>query len=399
MVSIPAMFARRWILILGLLTLCLIPDRATWAARSGSVIVGAFYSTTKANFDNWPKTNYQPPPRVGAFLPGVSAVAFFFRYAGALANHTQFQVVIRTSAGAAVAADPAFTVPTVGSVEMVDVVGPGQGTFPAGSYSADLLVDGTAAAHALFMVGAAPIPGAPLGPIFPSFYASTTAAQASWATFKYLPPAPISTFFAGTSEIALYYEYMGATAGVTRVEVEIHARNGALVAKATPQTLTQYGGARFLIIQAPGRRPFANGAYQAEILMGATVAATADFSVGRPPAAAYLFFYTAAASDATAWVEHKYAPLPQTTSFPANTTTIVAFFAFARVAADGDFYQVIIRDQAGKAVISNPAGYFPTNSGEQSLLETLKTPFPSGAYAADLYIDSQLAATIRFIVG
>jgi len=235
--------------------------------------VASFYSTTLAQYNAWPGTNSAPPPTpISRFTKGTQVVTFYFRYQGAIANSTTFQIIIRDHKGAAIFPSKVHKLGGASGGFMLSMnFG---AAFQPGVYKVALLIDGLTVANTPFTVGNPP--GAVL---ITHLYSTTSAAYDAWGTNgNYAPPPRTINLPAGSRLVGIYFVYSGAVPKVSTYQIVVRDRTGA--AYFTGQVHKFVNVANDHMSELDNGGAFPKGVYKVQILVNGAVAATTAFTVG-----------------------------------------------------------------------------------------------------------------------
>lgn len=270
-------------LVPALLLPVLLPLLPAAHAAAANVTVTTFYATTKQADDNWAKTNYAPPPRVTAFPAGTIAMAFYFAYSGA-SKSSGYYLVLRKHHGATIDVLGWYKLAT-GSSSNIGLFNPGT-SYANGAYDVDLVIDDHRMATITVMVGGAGAGGGggggggAGGVSISAFYPVGVAAMENWAKQNFPTLKPVTSYPAGSTYLAFYFAYKGATAKATRYRVMVKGPHGLKVADKGPYTLSYTSGRQGDYVGAPQGLAFPSGSYTAVLLIDKQQAAQATFSVG-----------------------------------------------------------------------------------------------------------------------
>ncbi|HEY8284311.1 MAG TPA: trypsin-like peptidase domain-containing protein [Chloroflexota bacterium] len=235
--------------------------------------VASFYSTTLAQYNAWPGTNSAPPPvPVSRFAKGTQVVTFYFRYQGATAHSTTFQVIIRDHLGKAYFPSKVHNLVGESGGFMLSM-NYGE-PFSPGVYKVDLLIAGRVVANTPFTVG-----NPPGAVVITHLYSTTSAAYNAWgAKGNYAPPARTTRLPAGASLVGIYFVYSGAIPKVSTYQIVVRDHTGA--AYFTGQVHKFVNVANDHMSELDNGGPFPNGTYKVQLVVNGTVAATTAFTVG-----------------------------------------------------------------------------------------------------------------------
>jgi S1-C subfamily serine protease len=235
--------------------------------------VSSFYSSSSANYTYWAKHDTAPPPTpVSVFSQGTKIVAFYFKYQGASANATTFQIIIRDSSGKPYYPSRKHPLDSAAGEHMLSM--DNGDPFPVGAYKSDLLINGTVVDSTPFTVGN------PAGAIIIThFYSTTGPAYDAWGTKgNYAPPPRAVKLKAGSHLVGLYWVYSGAKPKVSTYQIVV--LNGSGAKYFTGQVHTFEGVANAHMSELDNGDAFPNGSYKAEVLVNGKLAATTTFTVG-----------------------------------------------------------------------------------------------------------------------
>jgi len=235
--------------------------------------VASFYSTTLAQYNAWPGNDSAPPPiPISHFAKGTQVVTFYFRYQGAIANVTTFQMIIRDHQGKAYFPSKVHkVVETAGGFMLSMNYGE---PFGLGVYKVDLLIDGRLVANTPFTVGNPP------GTVsITHLYTTTSGAYDAWGAHgNYAPPPRAIKLPAGAHLVGIYFVYSGATPKVSTYQIVVRDSTGA--AYFTGQVHKFVNVANDHMSELDNGGPFPKGSYKVQLLVNGTVAATTSFTVG-----------------------------------------------------------------------------------------------------------------------
>ena len=247
----------------------------TASSGSGSVSVGVFYPATKAAFDTWnSSTSNARPPKTARFPSGISTVAFYFEYNGAVAKATKYQLIVHDPSGAVFASRGPFTLSYANGLLMRYITAPNNGTYPNGTYSVDVLINKHLTATTSFTVGGQSVS---IG----IFYPATKSAFDAWSnsTSTDRPPKTVA-FPSGTKVVAFYFEYHGAKAKSTQYDIIIRDHSGKTFTSHGPYAFQHTEGLHMSPVDVSSSGAFPNGAYRADLLIDGQTALSVFFTVG-----------------------------------------------------------------------------------------------------------------------
>lgn len=376
------------LLILGLI------GALTGRAHAAGTTIASFYPATSAADTAWKSSaTAPPPPRTTTFPSGTRLLYMYVDARGAVAHSTQYVIVVHDQSGATFLTHGPFTFPYKDTLLMSPLAAP-HGTYPDGSYSADLRVDGSQVASTSFTVGAPPAK-------ITMFYTTTKAAYDNWPKLHFAPPPRVTTFPHGLSVIAFYYSYQGAQPNKSHVKVVITTQSGAPVATAGPFVLPSASSSQMSYKKAPSGA-YPDGSYHVTLMSGGSAAASGAFTVGStaPPVKA-VAFYTATKAADDAWrASSSPAAPPKTSVFPHGTTLVAFYFHYLGARPHATQFSIIVHGPSGGTYVS---------SGPYTLLYTdgydmdKVTPpsggaYPDGTYSADLILAGRVSAHTTFTI-
>lgn len=383
------------LLLLALILPLTVSPGAASAAHPAGTTISVFYPATKAAYDAWnATTSTARPPKTTTFPTGTSIVTFYFEYAGATPHTTQYEIIVHDQTGANFVTHGPFVFTRGAALHMSPVKAPG-GTYPAGRYHADLLIDGRVTTSTDFTVHSVS------SAVITILYPATKAAYDAWdASTSDARPPRTDTFQAGTNVVAFYFEYKHARAKVTQWRIIIHDHNGAVVASKGPFPLSYNAALAMRYVKAPSGS-FPSGAYHADLLLDGRLAASTGFTVAGQ-GVSISAFYPATKRDYDAWLAStSTAPPAQTTSFGAGTSLVAFYFAYKGAKADVTAFAIVIHDKTGAKVATH--GPFALAAGAGLHMSKVSTSsggaFAAGAYRADLVVNAKVTLSTFFTVG
>lgn len=243
--------------------------------------------------------------------------------------------------------------------------------------------------------GVAPVRAAG-GASITAFYTTTKAAYDAWGGANSAPPAHTSTFAAGTTNVAYYLAYTGATPNVTHFQIVQRDTKGG-VSKGAVHTL-HYAGGSFADYFSNQQPAFASGKYTFELLLDGVPVATTHFTIQR--GLAVPAFYATTKSTIDAWQKSTSdTPPARTRFFAAGTANIGYYFSFTGATPKATTFHVDIYRASGALFISGDhhtlhyaSGYFGNYFYDQPA-------FPNGVYTMKVTINNQVYKSTAFSVG
>ncbi len=243
--------------------------------RHGAVgaTVSSFYSTSSAQYTAWANSQTSPPPTpISLFTKGTKIVAFYFKFQGAIANSTVYQLIILDHKGSPYFPSKTHVLNTSAGEHMISM--DNGSPFDQGVYRANLLLDKRVVASTPFTIGRPP--GVV---IITHFYSTTSAAYDAWgANNNYSPPVMTSRLPAGVHLVGLYFVYSGATPKVSTYQIIVRDAKGA--AYFTGHVHTFVNVANDPMSELDNGGPFPHGVYHAQLVVNGKVASTTIFTVG-----------------------------------------------------------------------------------------------------------------------
>ncbi|HXT37551.1 MAG TPA: hypothetical protein VN837_18405 [Chloroflexota bacterium] len=110
-------------------------------------------------------------------------------------------------------------------------------------------------------------------------------------------------------------------------------------------------------------------------------------------------FYPATKADYDAWPSRKYAPPPNTSSFPSGTAIIAFYFAYSGAIAKQTVYVGVVENSKG-SVMDTEAGTLTNTSSEQMFwVRRPNKTFPDDVYKVTLTLDGLPVGITTFTVG
>jgi S1-C subfamily serine protease len=235
--------------------------------------VNSFYATSSAQYTKWANDDTAPPPTpISLFTQGTKIVAFYFKFQGASANSTTFQVIIRDSKGKPYYPSKVHPLDSGAGEHMLSM--DNGDPFDPGVYKSDLLINGRVVSSTPFTVGN------PIGAIIIThFYSTTAAAYNAWgANNNYAAPPRTIHLKAGAHLVGLYWVYSGAKPKVSKYQIVVLNSKGK--AYFTGQVHPFANVANDHMSELDNGGPFPSDTYKAEVLVNGKVAATTTFTVG-----------------------------------------------------------------------------------------------------------------------
>ncbi len=238
-----------------------------------------------------------------------------------------------------------------------------------------------------------------------TFYTATSDAYDAWdpSATPYVAPKKSASFPAGTSTIAVYYEYDGATAGATAFSVAVKDSTGAATVAAQFSAVKYTAGMRMDEIGAPGGS-FATGPYTVSLLLKGQQVAVTSFSISRTGAAhaKSTVFYTATKAAYDAWNTSTSDAAPtKTTTFPKGTSVIAFYFSYEDATPKTTQYQIVIHAPSGGVYAKR--GPFTVSYDAGLVMRTVipdqDSAYPGGTYTADLILGGRIQMHTSFSVG
>lgn len=245
---------------------------------------------------------------------------------------------------------------------------------------------------------AVPLQGRAAGTTIATFYATTKAAYDAWGAGSNVPaPARVAAFAAGTTTVAYYLAYAGATPNVTTLQIVQRDGQGN-VSKGGVHTL-HYAQGSFADYFSDRQPAYVAGSYTFDLLLDGVVAATAHFTVAQGLAVPAFFAATKSAIDG--WQRGNAGTPPQRTRFfPKGTQNIGYYFSFIGVTPNSTTFHVNIYNAAGalflagaKHTLHYAAGYFG------NYFYDMTPAFPNGIYTMKITINGKAYKSSVFSIG
>ncbi len=365
-------------------------------ARAAGVTISVLYPATKAAYDAWnATTSTARPPKTTSFPSGTTTVTFYFEYQGATPNKTTYTLLIHEPGGATVTHGP-YVFQHDAGLHMSPVQAPAGKAYPDGAYSVDLQVDGQVVSTTTFTVGAT----SPVTIV--TYYTATKQAFDAWnATSSTADPPKTTTFPSGTTDVAFYFHYRGATAKVTQFKLVVH-RAGAVYLTDGPYTLTYVNGYYMDAVTAPKHAAYPAGTYSTDLVIGGVTVATTSFTVNEPTGASITILYPTTKTTYDAWNATTSTARPlKTVTFNRGTTIVAFYFEYKDAVAKSTQYQFVIHDASGKVFATY--GPYTTLYKAALAMRYATAPhngaFPDGRYHVDMLVDGRIRASTDFTVG
>ena len=382
------------------LLLVLLPTAGVQARPAAAApTVSTFYTTTTAAYDAWnPNASPNVPPRKATSFPaGTATIAVYYEYDGASPGVTKLSLAVKDGSGTTVVAGALDPLKYTSGIRMDLIDAPG-GSFASGSYSVTLLQQSRQVAVAAFSISSA---AASQGKAT-VFYTATKTAYDAWnSSTSDAPPARTTAFPSGSSVVAFYFEYQNTTPKVTQYQIIVHSPSGAVYAKRGPYTVSYDAGMVMRTILPDQDSAYHNGAYQADLLLAGHTQLRTTFTVGSSSGIVVSTLYPATKAAFDAWNTSTSDARPaKTTRFPAGTSVVTFYFEYKNFKVGTTTYTVVIKNQAGKTVVSH--GPFVTKYKDGLLMSPIPGPggaWPSGAYRADLVVNGTVMFSAFFSVG
>jgi S1-C subfamily serine protease len=249
----------------------------------------------------------------------------------------------------------------------------------------------------LLLQGAIPFAARADGISIPTFYSATKASYDAW---KVDTPAPArtATFVTGTTVVAFYFEYQGATPKSSTFQLTIFDHSGKSIVTGSLHKF-DFGAGSEMLSEDNGD-PYPPGAYHVQLAVNDIVAAHTDFTIGSAPISvtkAYLI--TSAAYDG--WDPNSSQDPPATSTFTAGTTSVGIFFTFTHARAKIDTFQLVLKDPSGKQIGTGAVHKFSFATGSEALLLPISgnPPAPGPGFGANLLIDGASAVHLSWSIG
>jgi S1-C subfamily serine protease len=242
-------------------------------SHSVQTTITTFYATSKANYDAWGATTSAPSPTpVSLFGASTRIVAFYFKYQDATPNVSTYQLVVLDRKGSRYSYGNVHVLKYAADERMISL--DNGGPYDQGSFTAELLLNGTVAASTTFSIGA------PTSQVRISrFSVATAAAYDAWGPkTKWAPPPPISHLPAGTKAVAFYFRYIGAIPNVSTYQLVLRDHRGAAYFTGKVHPFQQVASDHMSELDNGGA--YDPGAYTAELRVNGKKIASVTFTVG-----------------------------------------------------------------------------------------------------------------------
>src|SRR5579871_5598651 len=166
-----------------------------------------------------------------------------------------------------------------------------------------------------------------------SFYATTKQAYDAWPKTNYKAPLPVTSFPSGTSTIAFYLAYAGASK-TSGYYIVLRHHHGDTVDVLGWFKLSTGHSSNMSYLNAVATS-FPDGAYDADLVIDDRLASTITISVGGaggPGSSGVTIsaFVVTSAADEHAWIKRPglYPLPPSVTIFPAGTTNVAFVYIY-----------------------------------------------------------------------
>ena len=248
----------------------MLPARAQPAPAA---TVSAFYSTTKAAYDAW--DGKQPPPQTTSFPAGTKVLAFYFKYQGATANNTTFQVIIHDHTGSAIFTGKMHTFNHGNSDEMLSF--DYGGAYPNDAYRADLIVDDVKVDSVNFTVG---LKQSTAALTITKVILITKAAYDAWDPNSSNDPPSTSAFSADSQQIGIFFIYTHAKPNADTFQFLLASADGKEIGKGKVHPFHYDSGAEALLLPLDDGVHLTAGSYQASLVINGTPSKQLSWTVG-----------------------------------------------------------------------------------------------------------------------
>jgi hypothetical protein len=235
-----------------------------------------------------------------------------------------------------------------------------------------------------------------------AFYPTSMAARDNWAKTNYARPPKYTTLPVGTSALAFFFAYAGATTKDSYYVV-LRKHKGATIDVLGAYTLAK-GAKRASIVSFNPGVPYAAGAYDADLIIDDQRMATTTITIGGASTAAVTItkYYATTKAEVNRWYKQSgFYPLPaKAARYPAGTTTVYLFCSYQHAVPKVTTEESIVHGPGGLQVTHGPYPFTNASGGIWSVITAPQhLAFPSGTYTAVLMVNGTQTAQTAFTIG